>query len=75
LAVPKHWANGMERRHMNNKADNPPQRESKRTERTVDSDQAADGSANNKTLRPVGEGPENLRQRAEWFRRRTGGDK
>jgi hypothetical protein len=60
---------------MKNKADNSPPEESKKTDRKVDSDQAADGSANKKTLRPVSEGPENLSQRAEWFRRRTGGDK
>jgi len=60
---------------MKNKADDPPSGETKRTDRTVEVDQSADRSANNKTLRPVSEGPENLRQRAEWFRRRSGGDK
>jgi hypothetical protein len=60
---------------MNNKPGKSPREDSKKTDREVVSDQAADKSVTKKPLRPAGEGPENLRQRAEWFRRRTGGDK
>jgi len=35
-------------------------------------DHPAKADATKKPQRPVGEGPDNLRQRAEWFRRRTG---
>ncbi len=64
--------------HMNSK----PRQSAKDTSRTTKGDRAvkadqrvnhpakADGTE--KPRRPVGEGPDNLRQRAEWFRRRTG---
>jgi hypothetical protein len=48
---------------------------SKKADRGIDSDHSVDENVTKKALRPVVEGPENLRQRAEWFRRRTGGDK
>jgi hypothetical protein len=35
---------------------------------------AAKADPTGKTPRPKGEGPDNLRQRAEWFRRRTGAE-
>jgi hypothetical protein len=40
---------------------------------TAKSEPAAKAAPTEKTPRPKGEGPDNLRQRAEWFRRRTGG--
>jgi hypothetical protein len=46
----------------------------KKTDRPVDSDSPADENVNKRAPRPVGEGHDNLAQRAEWFRRRTGGD-
>jgi hypothetical protein len=58
---------------MNNKPS--PTEDSKKTDRRVDSDPPADENVNERALRQVREGHENLAQRAEWFRRRTGGDK
>jgi hypothetical protein len=40
---------------------------------TAKSERAAKVDPTEKTRRPKGEGPDNLRQRAEWFRRRTSG--
>jgi hypothetical protein len=45
---------------------------SKNADRRPDVDNSVDESATKKTLGPVREGPDNLRQRAEWFRRRSG---
>ena len=59
---------------MNKKPGKPPPQDSK-ADQTVDSDHPADEKGTGKPLRPAGEGPDNLRQRAEWFRRRQGGDK
>jgi hypothetical protein len=55
---------------MNNKPDKSTSEDSKKAGRRVDSDHTVDETATKNTLRPVGEGPENLRQRAEWFRHR-----
>ncbi len=60
---------------MKNKPRKPPAEDSKKAERTVDSAKAANRNATAKPLRRVGEGPNNLRQREEWFRRRAGSDK
>ena len=60
---------------MNNKLAKPAPGDSKKADRGVDSDRPVDENVTKNTLRPVREGPENLRQRAEWFRRREGGDK
>jgi hypothetical protein len=60
---------------MNNKLDKATSEDAKKAGRGVDSDHSVDENATKNTLRPVGEGPENLRQRADWFRRRAGGDK
>jgi hypothetical protein len=53
-----------------------PDKSSARPEK-VDKDQDSRNSPDktaSKKLRPAGEDKENLRQRAEWFRRRTGSD-
>jgi hypothetical protein len=60
---------------MNNKLDKVTSEDAKKAGRGVDSDRSVDENATKNTLRPVDEGPENLRQRADWFRRRAGGDK
>jgi hypothetical protein len=60
---------------MNSKPDKSAPEDSKKPDRGVDSDRPVDANVTKNTVRPVREGPENLRQRAEWFRRRTGGDK
>ena len=46
----------------------------KKTEK-ADSNRPIDAGLTENPRRPVREGPDNLRQRAEWFRRRTGGAK
>jgi hypothetical protein len=38
----------------------------------ADADRSRDQRMTRNTLRPVRESPENLRQRAEWFHRRSG---
>ncbi len=43
--------------------------------RKTGSDDSADHAVTKDAPRPVREGKENLRQRAEWFRNRTGGEK
>jgi hypothetical protein len=60
---------------MNNKPDKSPPEDSKKADVKVDSDHSVEKKGTKNTLRPVREGPENLRQRADWFRRRTGGDR
>jgi hypothetical protein len=60
---------------MNSKPGKSAPEDSKKPDRGVDSDRPVDANVTKNTVRPVREGPENLRQRAEWFRRRTGGDK
>ena len=59
---------------MNKKPDKSPPKDPKRANETVGAD-PVDENAAGKPLRRVGEGRDNLRQRAEWFRRREGGDK
>lgn len=53
----------------------PSREDSKQQDLPVESDRPAKKEAGGKPLRRAGEGPDNLRQRAEWFRRRQGGDK
>jgi hypothetical protein len=60
---------------MNSKPGKPAPEDSKKPDQGVDSDRPVDANVTKNTVRPVREGPENLRQRADWFRRRTGGDK
>jgi len=60
---------------MNNKPASSPPGNSKKVDREVDSDRSVDKNVTKKAVRPVREGPENLRQRADWFLRRRGGDK
>jgi hypothetical protein len=60
---------------MNNKPGKPAPEDSRKADRAVESDHSADKNVSKNDLRPVREGPENLRQRAEWFRRRAGDDK
>jgi hypothetical protein len=60
---------------MNKRPDKSPPEDSKKADQAVDSEHSADENATGKPLRRAGEGPDNLRQRAEWFRRREGGDK
>jgi hypothetical protein len=47
-------------------------KDSRNTSQAAAADRSRDEGATKSTLRPVREGPENLRQRAEWFRRRSG---
>jgi hypothetical protein len=56
--------------HMNDKPVKSPSADSKKAER--DTGRATDADLTKNAPRPVREGPENLDQRAEWFRRRTG---
>jgi hypothetical protein len=60
---------------MNKKPGKPAPEDSRKADRGVDSDHSADENVSKNNLRPAREGPENLRQRAEWFRRRAGDDK
>jgi hypothetical protein len=60
---------------MNDKPAKSPPVDSKNAARKADVDAPADEDVIKNTVRPVREGPENLRQRAAWFRRRTGGEK
>jgi hypothetical protein len=46
--------------------------DSKNADRRPDVDNSVDESATKKKLGPVREGPDNLRQRADWFRSRSG---
>jgi hypothetical protein len=47
-------------------------KDSKNANQQANADLCRDKGVTKKPLRPVREGPENLRQRAEWFRRRSG---
>ncbi len=58
---------------MNNKP--PPSEDSSKADLEVNPAPSTDENAAKKALRPAREGNENLRQRAEWFRSRTAGDK
>ena len=60
---------------MNDKPGKSSREDSKKADKAVESDHPADEKANRKPLRHAGEGSDNLRQRAEWFRQREGGDK
>ena len=60
---------------MKEKPGKPPPEESKKADRAAESGKAANEKATVKPLRRAGEGPDNLRRRAEWFRSRAGGDK
>lgn len=60
---------------MNDKPAKSPPVDSKNVKQKVDADRPVDDDVIKNTLRPVREGPENLSQRAEWFRRRAGGEK
>ena len=61
---------------MSKKPGKPPSEALKKADQAVKSDRPASERATGKPLRRAGEGPDNLRQRAEWFRRRAGsGDK
>jgi hypothetical protein len=55
---------------MNSKPGKSPAEDSKNANRRVDSDHAIDEAVTRDTPHPVREGPENLRQRSEWFRHR-----
>jgi hypothetical protein len=50
----------------------PPPKVRKKTSRAARSGKVANESASAKPLRRAAEGPDNLRQRAEWFRARAG---
>jgi hypothetical protein len=56
---------------MIGKPEKSPQPAPKGDNRKTGSERTA--GSNKKKLPPVPEGPENLRQRAAWFQRRTGG--
>ena len=58
---------------MTRKTDKLPSEGPKKTGRRPDSDRPVD-EIKKKPLRQVEESNENLRQRAEWYRRRTGAD-
>lgn len=62
---------------MSGKPRKSPQPSSKKPGKNAGSGRtAADAATSNKNaLRPVREGPANLKQRAAWFQRRTGGKK
>ena len=60
---------------MNDKPGKQSREGSKKADQTVETDHTADEKASGKPLRRAGEGSDNLRQRAEWFRQREGGDK
>jgi hypothetical protein len=51
----------------------PPAKDSDKADQGADTAPSADEKVANNALRPPREGPDNLAQRAEWFRRRTGG--
>jgi hypothetical protein len=57
---------------MTNKPGKSPAKDSRNANQEAAADRPRDEGATKSTLRPVREGPENLRQRAEWFRRRSG---
>jgi hypothetical protein len=58
---------------MKNKPGKSLAKDPRNVNQAADADRSRDEGATTKsTLRPVREGPENLRQRAEWFRRRSG---
>jgi hypothetical protein len=50
----------------------PPTEKSKKANRAAKSDKVASENTTAKPVRRAGEGPGNLRQRAEWFRSRAG---
>jgi hypothetical protein len=59
-----------------NKPVKPPRKDAKKQAiQAVDSAQPVKETATGKPLRRAGEGPDNLRQRAEWFRSRAGSGK
>jgi hypothetical protein len=60
---------------MSNKPGKPRSEDSKKADQSVNSDRPAKEKPAGKPLRRAGEGPNNLRQREEWFRRRAGSDK
>jgi hypothetical protein len=60
---------------MNTKPGKSPEQGSKTSDKSPDSDHRSDQKPSGKPLRPAGEGSNNLRQRAEWFSKREGGDK
>jgi hypothetical protein len=47
-------------------------KDSKNANREADAARSRGQSGTKNALRPVREGPDNLRQRAEWFRSRSG---
>jgi hypothetical protein len=55
---------------MSGKSSKSRAKDSKSADPRADSDHAVDEGVTRNTPRPVREGPENLRQRAEWFRQR-----
>jgi hypothetical protein len=57
---------------MKNKPGKSPAKDSRNANQEADADRSRDADVTKNTPRPVREGPENLRQRAEWFRRRSG---
>ena len=59
---------------MNKTPGKSPSKRPKNAGQELDSRGPIDANVPNKPPRPVHEGNENLRQRAEWFRRRTGGE-
>jgi hypothetical protein len=57
---------------MKKKPGKSPPARSKKTERAAAPGKAANEKATAKPVRRAAEGPDNLRQRAEWFRSRAG---
>jgi hypothetical protein len=57
---------------MTNKPAKSLPKDSKSANRKPDAGRSRDRDVTKNTLRPAREGPDNLRQRAEWFRRRSG---
>jgi hypothetical protein len=57
---------------MNNKPGNSLPKDSGNSKQEAKDDRSGDKDVTKNTPRPVREGPENLRQRAEWFRNRGG---
>jgi hypothetical protein len=60
---------------MKKKPAKPPPEKPKKTDRAAASGKVASESAAARPLRRAAEGPDNLRQRAEWFRSRAGSAK
>jgi hypothetical protein len=57
---------------MNGKSGKSPEEDSKIAKPTADSDHPMEKDVTRNTPGPGREGRENLKQRAEWFRRRSG---